>query len=169
MPDERILEVHAQEDFVEKLTAARPAQALAELVWNGLDAEATKVTVEVDSGPIGLKAIRVRDNGHGIPPEEAESLFSSLGGSWKRTAKKSKHGTRLLHGEEGKGRFRALALGRVAEWNIAARNSADQLVRYHITLIKDSARTESRGRRTPSGTERDLRLVPDRLSGLGPV
>src|SRR5215469_9198544 len=38
MPEDRILEVHAQEDFVEKLTAARPAQALAELIWNGLDA-----------------------------------------------------------------------------------------------------------------------------------
>jgi hypothetical protein len=141
MPDERILEVRAQEDFVEKLTAARPAQALAELIWNGLDAEATRVRVEVDRGPLGLTAIRVRDNGHGIPPEEAESLFSSLGGSWKRNAKKSKHDARMLHGEEGKGRFRALALGRVAEWNVTARSAADQLVRYHITVIKDSART----------------------------
>jgi len=129
MPQERILEVHAQEDFVEKLTAARPAQALAELIWNGLDAEATKVNVEVDRGELRLDAIRVRDNGHGIPPEEAESLFSSLGGSWKRQAKKSKHGTRMLHGEEGKGRFRALALGRVSEWNVTARNAANQLVR----------------------------------------
>jgi hypothetical protein len=39
---DHILEVHAQEDFVEKLPAARPAQALAELICNGLDAEATK-------------------------------------------------------------------------------------------------------------------------------
>jgi hypothetical protein len=37
-----ILEVHAQEDFVEKLPAARPAQTLAGLICNGLDAEATK-------------------------------------------------------------------------------------------------------------------------------
>src|SRR5256885_10780813 len=83
MPQERILEVHAQEDFVEKLAAARPAQALAELVWNGLDAEATRVSIEVDRGALRQNAIRVRDNGHGIPPEEAESLFSSLGGSWR--------------------------------------------------------------------------------------
>jgi DNA mismatch repair ATPase MutL len=53
MPEERILEVHAQEDFVEKLTAAQPAQALAELIWNGLDAEATRVAVEVDRGRFG--------------------------------------------------------------------------------------------------------------------
>ena len=141
MPEERILEVHAQEDFVEKLTAARPAQALAELIWNGLDAEATRVSVEADRGELKINAIRVRDNGHGIPPEEAEALFGSLGGSWKRQARKSKHGTRMLHGEEGKGRFRALALGRVAEWSITARNISNQMVRYHITMIKDSART----------------------------
>lgn len=153
MPQERILEVHAQEDFVEKLTAARPAQALAELIWNGLDAEATEVSVEIDRGELKLDAIRVRDNGHGIPPEEAESLFSSLGGSWKRQAKTSKHGTRMLHGEEGKGRFRALALGRVSEWSITARNASNQLVRYHITLIKDSARTFRLSEPAPVGDD----------------
>jgi hypothetical protein len=141
MPEERILEVRAQEDFVEKLAAARPGQALAELVWNGLDAEATRVSVEVDRGPIGLTSIRVRDNGHGIAPEEAEILFTSLGGSWKRSAKTSKNGKRMLHGEEGKGRFRALALGRVAEWSVTAPSASGQVLRYHITMIKDSART----------------------------
>jgi len=139
MADERILEVQAQEDFVEKLAAARPAQALAELLWNGLDAEATKVSVEADRGPIGLTSIRVRDNGHGMAPEEAEGLFTSLGGSWKRGAKQSKNGKRMLHGEEGNGRFRALALGRVVEWNVTAANASSQVVRYHITMIKDSA------------------------------
>jgi len=141
MPRDRVFEVEAQEDFVEKLAAARPAQALAELAWNGLDAEATQVSVEVDRGTLGIKSIRVRDNGHGIPPEEAEGLFSHLGGSWKRDSKRSRNGKRVLHGEEGKGRFRALALGRVAEWSITALNSSGQRVRYCITMIKDSART----------------------------
>src|SRR5712692_7817596 len=102
MPKETTFEVQAQEDFVEKLAAARPAQALAELTWNGLDAEATKVSIEVDRGTLGLKSIRVRDNGHGIAPEEAADLFTHLGGSWKRGARQSKHGKRVLHGEEGK-------------------------------------------------------------------
>jgi hypothetical protein len=140
MPKDKVFEVQAQEDFIEKLAAARPAQALAELVWNGLDAEASKVSIEIDRGALGLKAIRLRDNGHGIPPEEAEGLFSHLGGSWKRNTKKSRNGKRVLHGEEGKGRFRALALGRVAEWSITALNSSGQRVRYRISMIKDNAR-----------------------------
>jgi Histidine kinase-, DNA gyrase B-, and HSP90-like ATPase len=141
MPKDKIFEVQAQEDFVEKLAAARPAQALSELAWNGLDAEATEVRIDVDRTEIGLKSIRVRDNGHGIPPEEAEVLFGHLGGSWKRNQRRSKHGARVLHGEEGKGRFRALALGRVAEWSVTVLNSSNQRVRYSITMIKDTART----------------------------
>ncbi len=141
MPEERILEVSAQEDFVEKLAAARPAQALAELIWNGLDAEATNVSVEADRGPLGLTSIRIRDNGHGIAPADAETVFTLLGGSWKRNAKQSKNGKRILHGEEGKGRFRALALGRVAEWNVTAIGASGGPVRYHVMMIKDSART----------------------------
>jgi hypothetical protein len=88
----------------------------------------------------GWHSIRVRDNGHGIPPQEAEELFMHLGGSWKRNENKSKSGKRRLHGEEGKGRFRALALGRVATWLVTAPDERTQLVRYSITVIKDRAK-----------------------------
>jgi hypothetical protein len=140
MSKDRVFQVEAQEDFVEKLAIASPQQALAELIWNALDAEATKVSVEIDNDAIGLRSVRVRDNGHGIPPQDAEELFMHLGGSWKRHTNKSKNGKRLLHGEEGKGRFRALALGRVAEWLVTAPNESKQRVRYKITVIKDRAR-----------------------------
>jgi len=141
MTDENIYEVRAQEDFVERLTAARSTQALSECIWNAVDAEATRVTVTADHDGFGrLAAVRITDNGHGIPPEEAESLFTYLGGSWKRSEKRSRNGKRILHGEEGKGRFRALALGRVAEWHITSRNRAGEMVQYRITIIKDNAR-----------------------------
>ena len=41
MSKDRVFQVEAQEDFVEKLAIASPQQALAELIWNALDAEAT--------------------------------------------------------------------------------------------------------------------------------
>ena len=33
------------------------------------------MSIEVDRGTLGLKSIRVRDNGHGIAPEEAADSF----------------------------------------------------------------------------------------------
>jgi len=66
--------------------------ALVELIWNGLDAEADEVAIDIESSSMGpgdramfyVTRIQVLDNGHGITPEIAKSAFPSLGDSWKR-------------------------------------------------------------------------------------
>ncbi|NJO35235.1 MAG: DNA mismatch repair protein [Rhodospirillales bacterium] len=129
--------VEVQRDHLEKLASARPIQALAELVWNALDADATDVRIEIDSTDFGMQSVAVRDNGHGIPHRDVPKLFGQLGGSWKTHGSRSKTMSRMLHGKEGKGRFKALALGRVTDWSVVADTDSSR-AGYTITLIKDN-------------------------------
>lgn len=108
--------VIAKRDFLESLTNARPLSALAELVWNGFDAQSNLVQVHLDLNELeGLQSIRVRDYGTGIDLTQIESLFGSLGESWKKCTPRLQG--RPMHGKSGKGRFKAFALGQRVEWN----------------------------------------------------
>ena len=132
--------VEAQEDFLERLTRARPLQAVAELIWNALDADATRIEVSPEKTALGLTGIVVRDNGHGIPYDEAQDLFRRLGGSWKQPGGRTKQKGRLLHGYEGRGRLKALSLGRVADWHVTYDGDDQTRRSYTISLIHDRIR-----------------------------
>ncbi len=73
--------VHAGEptlesDHLVRMVKANAIAGVAELVWNSLDAEATRVEVRVhctDSGAVDQ--VSVADSGHGFSPDEVEELM----------------------------------------------------------------------------------------------
>ena len=112
------VKVEVQNDHLEKLASARkPVVAITELVWNGLDADAKRVDVTVvRNGLGGIESVRVDDNGHGIQHLEALDVFQKLGSSWKKEKKRSRGEKRLLHGQDGQGRYKAFSLGNSVTW-----------------------------------------------------
>jgi phenylpyruvate tautomerase PptA (4-oxalocrotonate tautomerase family) len=132
--------VEIQPDFLERQTKAQPIAAVAELIWNGLDADATAITVDLEDDKLGgMRRIIVTDNGHGIPHADAPTLFRNLGGSWKKHGARTKLRNRLLHGQEGRGRFKAFALGGVVDWKTTyARDN--KLFQYEISILERDIR-----------------------------
>ena len=81
----KTISVKVQPDHLERLAASKnPIAAISELIWNSLDADACNLRVQVDRNDLGsIDTIRIIDDGHGIPYNEAIPAFEHLGGSWK--------------------------------------------------------------------------------------
>jgi hypothetical protein len=143
------IEVKVENDHIERLTTAKPILALSELIWNAYDADAHSIRVEFEEGALTkLALIRVQDDGDGIPFDDAESFFKSLGGSWKRKGAKT-DGGRFIHGEKGQGRFKAFSLGETVAWISSAKGKRFVLTGHKSNLKKfiasDVVPTTSKG------------------------
>ncbi|WP_425148167.1 DNA mismatch repair endonuclease MutL [Deinococcus sp.] len=64
----RILSPEVARQIAAGEVVSRPLDAVRELIDNALDAGATRIEIELEGG--GLKALRVRDNGAGIPEDQ---------------------------------------------------------------------------------------------------
>lgn len=162
----KTIEIQVENDHLARLAQVRkPILAVAELIWNAVDADARRVNVILrDDALGGLEAIEVSDDGHGIPHDEAEKLFSRLGGSWKNGGQRSHEGGRILHGKEGRGRLRAFGLGRVVDWSVTY-NSNGTLQTYKISMIKDALKRVTINDQAPAiaGSNRGVTVVVSEL------
>jgi hypothetical protein len=131
------IKIEIEDDFMARQTRAEPVQALAELIWNSVDAEASRVTVEFEFKDLarGMSKIVVYDDGHSIPRNQAKQLFGHLGGSWKRMKRRTETKDRMVHGQEGRGRYKAFALGRAADWKVCYLSNG-QPSQYAISLLE---------------------------------
>ncbi|KKX48702.1 ATP-binding protein [Sphingobacterium sp. IITKGP-BTPF85] len=52
---------------------------IAEYIWNGFDAKATEVSIDIESNSLGfITSICIHDNGEGIPRETLNLSFGNL-------------------------------------------------------------------------------------------
>lgn len=112
------ISVEVQPDHIESLTRIRkPILGIEELVWNGLDADASRIEISTITNQLnGIERIRVVDDGSGIHRSTWKDAFGHLGGSPKLNMKATPSGRRP-HGKSGRGRFKAFGLGSTVLWH----------------------------------------------------
>ena len=130
------IEVHG--DFVKKKSKVTPLKAIAELIWNSLDGDATEVRVEFVKENLAqeVNKIIVSDNGRGFSHSDASKYFRNLGGSWKRQTEYTEGYQRKIHGKEGRGRYKALALGEIALWNVCFAPNGRESYTFEIEMSR---------------------------------
>lgn len=107
----------------------RPYIALAELVKNGYDADAPKVTIEMS---LGNDCIKVRDSGHGMSFEEFKSFWMRIGSVHKKRQRLSRNLKRPLTGSKGIGRLAVQYLAGELELSTTSEKNLHQKLKAHV-------------------------------------
>ena len=161
--------VRAGKSHLDTYAGRSAVDALAELIWNGLDAEADRVEVRLERSSLGngspefVSRLWITDNGHGIEPQTAVKRFALLGDSWKLgLSGRTVNGLRVLHGKHGRGRFYAYSLGHRVTWRTVWEDSDGKRVRYQINgrraSINEFEISEPRESDQLTGSEVDIRV-----------
>ena len=113
-------------------------QAIAEYLWNGFDAGASRVYIDYESNGLGaLTSLSISDNGSGIKNETLEFTFGAFLDSQKT---KSFQRTSDVRGKKGKGRFSFSQFATTATWNTKYKDSEGKIKAFSISIsIEDLA------------------------------
>lgn len=164
--------VKVQDDHLASLSRVKkPILAIAELVWNGLDANANEVKIVLNRNKLSaIDSVIVKDDGHGLSESEAVAAFENLGGSWKRNTRTTKETKRLLHGKAGKGRFRAFSIGKVITWKTRYKSDGDistyEIIGYSDKLGEFQIGDVSTAKVKTTGTEVEVREMKKKFTSI---
>ncbi|WP_164122068.1 MULTISPECIES: ATP-binding protein [Sphingobacterium] len=112
-----------------------PKQVIAEYIWNGFDAKATSVVIDISSNELGyIERIRIMDNGEGITPDLLPYSFGNFLDSLKKAVPKR---TSYTRGKKGKGRFSFSLFATRATWHTVV-SIGSKLMAYRLTIDRNS-------------------------------
>lgn len=154
----KTINLAVEKDHIESLTRSSGMNALSELIWNSLDADASEINISFKPNTLGgYEYITIEDNGHGLDYIKAQKVFGNLGGSEKKYSTQSPQG-RQYHGKEGKGRYKSLALGDLITFTSTFKNGGEQLNTFDITFDRNHI---------SSSIFSDLKIIPKETGNIG--
>ena len=118
--NKNFIDIKLSKDYItDNFSGDNYLDAIMEIVWNSIDADASEISIDLTSNVIGsgIDSLSITDNGHGIEYEKIQEYLKELGKSAKKNSHKSPKG-RIYHGKKGKGRFYFLNIGEKITWEI---------------------------------------------------
>jgi hypothetical protein len=111
-------------------------EAVAEYIWNGFDARATKISIDFETNTIGtLNEIRICDNGDGMDFSLLSETFGNFNDSIKKISYQKT--SSLIRGNKGKGRFSFVAFSGQAKWKTIYKKE-ENILSYDIIIRKNA-------------------------------
>lgn len=115
----------------------KPEEAIAEYVWNGYDATATNVSINILQNSIyGVEEISISDNGYGIPFSQLNTKFKPFFESNKIIIRNSESNSSSYHGKNGVGRLTFFTFAGKAVWETVYEEE-DKKYKYSIQIKRD--------------------------------
>ncbi|MGI8796791.1 MAG: ATP-binding protein [Acidimicrobiia bacterium] len=114
-----------------------PVAAVAELIANAWDADATQVEIQLPSGPINESAvITIADDGDGMTLEQCQQRFLEVGYNRRGTDvdQQSAGGRRVL-GRKGIGKFAGFGIAGLIEIDTISRETGEHTV-FELDLLR---------------------------------
>ncbi|MBG6233792.1 hypothetical protein IWX76_000347 [Pedobacter sp. CAN_A7] len=110
-------------------------KALAEYIWNGFDAHATKIHLNFESNELGrLESFSISDNGKGVNIETIDDSFGNFLDSNKRDPFNKEI---FQKGRKGKGRYAFSTFANKCIWNTTFKDATGKLLTYDIMINKE--------------------------------
>lgn len=119
------------------LSKYKPEEAIAEYVWNGYDATATCVNINILQNSIeGIEEISISDNGYGISFSQLNKKFKPFFESNKMIVRNSESNSSSYHGKNGIGRLTFFTFAGQAKWETVYEEN-DKKYKYTIHIESD--------------------------------
>lgn len=144
-------------------------KALAEYIWNGFDAGATRIHLDFEANELGhLDSFSISDNGTGIDIETIDETFGNFLDSKKRDLA---YREGFLKGRKGKGRYAFSTFANSCSWTTTFAGPDGKLLRYNIAISKGDLQNFNIAdtaivKNTPTGTVVNFQNFIDLSSNL---